>query len=634
MNSIIRFMRIVAVVVVCTATIAFSQGVTVTLVHMNDTHSHLDAYGPKDASLTGQIGGIARAATAIGTIRATEPNVLVLHAGDSFQGDPIFNAFLSVPEFEMLNQVGIDAMAVGNHEFAFGPDALAFVLSTAFPSGGFPLLSANLDLSGYPVLANWIEPSMIKTFDGKKVGIFGLLIPGEPTENPAPVIIQDTIFNVAAAMVQKLRGDGAEAVICLSHLGIYLDRILAANVPGIDFVIGGHDHFVFDTPIAVQNPLGATTYIFQAGQFYDHLGELKFTMDNGAVTIDSYKMIALDASVTPEPTVQAAVDVIKEGVVAKFGDLYHEVVGITPNDIAKRIDAKTPLRDTPMGNLVTDAYRSFTGTDIAIDALGLISEKLYKGPIIGADIFRALSYGYDPATGWGFTLATFDITGAELVKGMEFGLSQLEVTDDFFLQYSGVRFRYDASKPVGERVILSSINIDRKGFDPAAKYSVTVNSGAVMLLGLVGINVENLVMLPDYEYTAVKNFIAQKREISYQSQGRIIEFRGNVPLAKGGNGKGRVSNGIAIANSPNPFNPSTVIHYELPDLGQVRVAVFNTLGQQVALLYDGEGTAGAHDVTWNAAGEASGVYFYVVRFTPLQNSSPPAVKIGKMILAK
>ncbi len=631
MNHVIRTLRILAFLVISTATIALSQGVTVTLLHINDTHSHLDGFGPKDAELNDQLGGIARAATAIGTIRATEPNVLLLHAGDSFQGDPIFNTYFSVPELQLLNQLGVDAMAVGNHEFGYGPDALAYVLSTAFPSGGFPLLSANLDLSGYPTLANWIEPSMIKTIGGVKIGIFGLLIPGEPSENAAPVIIEDTIFNVAATMVQQLRGEGAQAVICLSHLGIYLDRILAENVPGIDFIVGGHDHFVFDQPVAVQNPLGATTYIFQAGSFYEYLGDLKFTIDNGAVTIDSYHMITLDGSVTPDPTVQAAVNEIKLGVVAKFGDLYHEVVATTPNDISKFLDVKTPLRDTPLGNLVTDAYREFTGTDIAIDALGLISEKLYKGKIVGADIFRTLSYGYDPATGYGLTLATLDIKGSELVKGMEFGLSQLGITDDFFLQYSGMRFRYDPQMPVGQRVILSSIDIHGQGFNPEATYSATVNSGAVMLLGLIGINVENVVMLPDYEFNVVKNFIAEKHEISYQSQGRILEMPRNIPLAAQGK---KPAKGITVGNSPNPFNPSTIIHYELPDVGQVRVAIFNTIGQQVALLVDGEGTAGAHDVTWNAAGEASGVYFYALRFTPSQKDAPPLVKFGKMVLAK
>src|SRR5437016_1914165 len=107
-----------------------AAGTTITLLHVNDTHSHLDAIGPKDAALKGTLGGIARAATVIGQLRAIEPNVLLLHAGDVFQGDPMFNAYFGVPEFQLMKQLGFDAMAVGNHEFDFGPGVLNDVLTT------------------------------------------------------------------------------------------------------------------------------------------------------------------------------------------------------------------------------------------------------------------------------------------------------------------------------------------------------------------------------------------------------------------------------------------------------------------------------------------------------------------------
>src|SRR5262249_3019783 len=151
-------------------------------------------------------------------------------------------------------------------------------------------------------------------------------------------------------------------------------------------------------------------------------------------------------------------------------------------------------------NLVTDAFRQKTGTELAITALGLISEKIYKGPVTGADVFRSLSYGFDEGTGLGFQLATFEITGAELLKGMEIGLSQIEIGDDFFLQYSGLRFKYDASQPVGQRVITKSITMEGKTFSPLATYTVTVNTGIAALLGTLGVNVKNIRVLPDFEF--------------------------------------------------------------------------------------------------------------------------------------
>ena len=100
---------------------------TITLLHVNDTHSHLDAWGPKDRHLDGTLGGMAKAASVIAAVRATEPNVLLLHAGDVFHGDLFFNEYFGVPELQLMKQLGFDAMAVGNHEFDFGPDVLADV---------------------------------------------------------------------------------------------------------------------------------------------------------------------------------------------------------------------------------------------------------------------------------------------------------------------------------------------------------------------------------------------------------------------------------------------------------------------------------------------------------------------------
>jgi len=123
---------------------ALSAQTTITVLHVGDSHSHLDGLGPRDAALKDTQGGIARVATIVGGIRATEPNTLFLHAGDAFQGDLFFNAFFGIPELTILNQLGLDAMTVGNHEFDFGPGVLALALSQ---SGDTPLLATNLDFS-------------------------------------------------------------------------------------------------------------------------------------------------------------------------------------------------------------------------------------------------------------------------------------------------------------------------------------------------------------------------------------------------------------------------------------------------------------------------------------------------------
>ena len=263
-----------------------ARPVTITLLHVNDTHSHLDAWGPKDRHLEGTIGGMAKAASVIAAVRASEPNVLLLHAGDVFHGDLFFNQYFGVPEMQLMKQLGFDAMAVGNHEFDFGPDVLAGSLAAAYGDGTLPLLSANLDLSGYPALATWIEPNMIEEVAGVAIGIFGMTVPDDVMNSPAPVRIlgagdPEMLMGIAAQQVADLRSRGAEVVICLSHLGVLYDRAIAANVPGIDIIVGGHDHDVFERPEVVTKPEGKPTLILQAGSHYEYVGRLRFTVDAG-----------------------------------------------------------------------------------------------------------------------------------------------------------------------------------------------------------------------------------------------------------------------------------------------------------------------------------------------------------------
>jgi len=221
---------ILSFLVVAFWTTSLTAQTTITLLHVNDTHSHLDAFGPKSFHLDGPIGGIAKAAIVIERVKATEPNVLLLHAGDFFVGDFFFNKYFGVPELQILKQLGVDAMAVGNHEFDLGPGPLADALTAGFAGGSFPVLSVNLNFSAFPPLQPWIQPSIMKTIGGVKIGIFGMTLPGNAQNVPAPVIIRDNIVEIATAAVANLKGAGADVVICLSHLGFYYDKIIVANV--------------------------------------------------------------------------------------------------------------------------------------------------------------------------------------------------------------------------------------------------------------------------------------------------------------------------------------------------------------------------------------------------------------------
>lgn len=628
MNTIIKNLFSVIFILLFQSGVIFAQGVEITVLHVNDSHSHLDATGPKDVNLDGTLGGISKAATVIGMVRAVEPNVLLLHAGDFCVGELFYNKYFGVPELQIMKQLGFDAMAVGNHEFDFGPEVLSGVLAEGFAGGSFPVVSANLDMSGYPVLENWITPSVIKNVNGVKVGIFGMTIP-DPMNNPSPVIVSEDLAPIAMQTITDLRTSGADIIIMLSHLGIMYDQLIASNVPGIDFIVGGHDHYVFQQPVVVTNPSGKSTRIVQAGENYKYVGKLKFTFDNGIITYNNYEVLPVDANIPPVPEIQGVVDYLKAGIVEQYGDVYHTVLGTSVNELYKDQIPTSPFKDTPLGNLITDAYRDKTNTQASITANGLISEKIYQGAIVGADVFRAASYGFDEETGLGFKLATFDIQGAELLKGLEIGLSQIEVNEDYFLQVSGMRFDYNLNKPVGHRINPGSIRINNQPFIPVMTYSVTVNAGLLGLLMQLGVNVQNVNVTDILEFTAIKDYIVKLSDVNYVSEGRIIDKsvhqQKNNPLS---NGNAQKPGSFRLYNNyPNPFNPSTTIKYEIPATGFVSVIIFNMLGQEVAVLVNESQQAGIHEVNWNASNMPSGVYFYRIKTSGYSDTR-------KMILVK
>ena len=502
-----------------------SQADTLTIVHVSDTHSHLVPFGPKDDAGRGTVGGIARVATIIGSIKRSTSNVVALHGGDFFQGDMMFNVYLGVPELEILNRLGFDAMAVGNHEFDISPATLESTLAQAFESGGFPLLSANLVLDGYASLDRFVLPSIVKRIGNLRVGIFGMTTPMTNVySHPAPVIVDSNVVQIAAAAVESLRAQDVDLIILLSHLGVELERLIASSVAGIDIVLSGHDHVAFKQPEVIQNPSGITWHV-ASGSHYRHVARLTMEVGSEKLRIIDYHLIPVDSTVREEAMTAAFVDTLLAGVEGKFGEFYFYPVAFAESDIDEVPHPDREYKDTPLGNLICDAFRSATNTHIALTAGGFISEKIFKGVITAADIFRTVSYGYDPATALGFKLATFELLGKDLVKGLEFGIADIEHSDEYFVQVSGMSFAYDPTKPrTGGQVDVESIRIDGKPLDPLAYYTVTTTEGIVEQLGLVGLSPVNLRILDIHEFTAVKDYIVRLDTVRYVSEGRIVDL--------------------------------------------------------------------------------------------------------------
>lgn len=575
---------------------------TLTIIHLNDTHSCLS---PRNADPNGTIGGIARAATIIGQIRMTNKNVLTLHAGDSFVGDMFFNYYYGAAEFKLLQMLGLDAMTIGNHEFDLTPHILDTACTYGLAENGFPLLSANLLIPDTELqdLKKYVKPYIIKQFGNIKAGIFGLTTPAANSiSQPSPAFIDTNLGITAGAMVQELTQQGCSVIILLSHLGITYDKMIAAAVPGINIIIGGHDHYLLES-VPVITTSGQTTWIVQAGANYSHIGQTMVFVNNGRVTGISSANIPLDNSIPEEESVKSAVDNMINEIETAYGiPFYAGQVGIATGNFTQSTDIySSGPYDTPLGNLVTDAYRDTTKTDIAIIAGGSLALDLNQGAITPSDLFRAIGYGFNEVNGLDFRLVTFKITGAELWKAFESVLSMVEENDEFLPQVSGMKYFAVLPDPPGER--LKSIEVAEIPLDPSRTYSVTVNEFLMVpLREWFNIEVSEIHLYTDYtEFQALLDYVIKKQVISPYSEGRVV-----LPVEQT---EMTVDKFELLQNYPNPFNPSTTISYSLSERQNVTLKIYNSLAQEVATLSEGEMDAGKHRVEWNGDRFSSGIYF-------------------------
>ncbi|MCU0414615.1 MAG: 5'-nucleotidase C-terminal domain-containing protein [Ignavibacteriaceae bacterium] len=605
----------------------FSQTDTITILHVNDTHSCLASLGPRSTALEGTQGGISRAATVIGMTKMTEQNVLTLHGGDVFIGDLFFNKFFGVAEFQLMASLGFDAMALGNHEFDLTPAILDTALRNSFPPGyGFPFVSSNLVLDDPQVqpLKDYIFPYTIKQFGNTKVGIFSLLTPETNVFSlPSPAVVDTSIAMTALAMIDSLTSQGCNLIICLSHLGIYYDQDLAANIPGINIIVSAHDHFTTDQPIEVSDPLGGTTYIVQADAFYKCIGKMKIAVSSTGMELIDYSIIDLDATIPEEPTVKAVVNGLITEIENTWGPVYTQQIGLATaffEEVATNLGENGP-HDTPIGNLVTDAYRWKTETEVAITVGGSTAQPIYEGPLVAADAFRVVGYGFNEVNGLGFRIVKFKLSGADLIAGLEFGVSMAEYNDELFPQVSGMSYWYNLAKPPFSRI--EYVEVGGVPLDPQQEYSITANEFLLTALS----SMLPITIIDPYLYADSSEFQVLSEYIISQLTITPIN-RGNIVAGVKGIDEGELPEQFRLEqNYPNPFNPSTKISYQLTVSSDVVLKVYDVLGNEVATLVDEYKPAGIYEIEFNASALTSGVYFY-------QLNAGDFVQTKKMILLK
>ncbi|MGB3592426.1 MAG: metallophosphatase [Nonlabens sp.] len=264
-----------------------TTGTKITILHTNDTHSHIEpiAGGRNDGR-----GGAARRAAVINKVRKENPNTLLLDCGDIFQGTPYFNFYGGELEIKLMSMMGYDAATMGNHDFDNGIEGLYQQL----PHANFDFVISNYDFSNTVMDGQSLQNRVFERA-GIRIGLFGLGIELQGLVDPKmykETQYQDPI-EVARDQVAILRDDkNCDLVICMSHLGYSYrgskvsDQVLAASTSGIDLIIGGHTHTFLDQPELATNSEGDSVLINQVGCYGINLGRIDFTMKRDKVQKD------------------------------------------------------------------------------------------------------------------------------------------------------------------------------------------------------------------------------------------------------------------------------------------------------------------------------------------------------------
>ncbi|ANB34384.1 5'-nucleotidase [Rhodovulum sulfidophilum] len=448
-----------------------------TLLHTNDVHARLepiskyDSDCPEEDNLAGAcFGGTARLATAIAAARAEGGPMLLLDAGDQFQGTLFYSYYKGKAVAEMVNRLGYDAMAVGNHEFDDGPEGLADFAARVT----MPLLMANADLSAEPLLRDAILKSTVIEVAGERIGVIGLTPQGNPDlASPGPDIVFTDPVGAAQAEADRLTAEGIDKIVLLSHSGHETDKRIAAETTGIDVIVGGHSHTLLsNTDAAAAGPyptmLGRTA-IVQAYAYGRYLGRVDLVFDDaGGLVSAGGDPILLDASVAEDAEIKA-----------RIAELAKPLEEIRQNVVAETtapIDGdrgSCRAGECAMGNLVAEAMLDRVrsqGIQVAIQNGGGLRASIDEGPVTMGEVLTVLPFRN--------TLSTFHVSGATLRAALEHGLGLAEEGAGRFPQVAGLRFIWAPGAEPGQRLRKVEVKegTDWEPLDPDKSYGLVSNN--------------------------------------------------------------------------------------------------------------------------------------------------------------
>jgi len=456
---------------------------TLNILHINDFHSRFDPITGSDSNCDAEtdaagecFGGIARLKTIIDDTRAKYEtgNSLLLSAGDNFQGSLYYTTYKSKVVSDFFNQMGFDVVATGNHEFDDGPEEFMKFIEAA----EFPIIGGNFDVTKDEGLRGKIEGSIVVEVGGEKIGIIGATTEDTPEiASPGDVEFHDVIQYVRGAS-EALDAAGVNKIILLSHIGYTEDLNVAAALPLVDVIVGGHSHSLLGSmegavgpyPTMVANPDGVEVPVVQANQYGKYLGDIAITWDdNGVVTKAEGEPFLIDASVVADEDFKGQLATL----LGPIEEMTSQVIGSTTDKLEGAREV-CRVMECSMGNLLADAILDRVadqGATIAFQNGGGIRASIDAGEITVGDVLTVLPFSN--------TLATVQVSGADVIEALENGVSDIENGAGRFAQVAGLKYTYTLANPAGDRI--SDVMVKGEGdtwvpIDEDATYTVVTNN--------------------------------------------------------------------------------------------------------------------------------------------------------------
>ena len=440
------------------------------LIEITDFHGYLQNSGKLNDGTVIIQPRAAVIAKQLKDIKTTNPDTVILSGGDMFQGTPLSNVLKGQPVIAMMNNIGFDAMALGNHEYDWGIDTVIDTRTATLKNSAIPVLAANVydKTTGKPV--SYVKPYVMLKKDGINIGVIGMVDNLEFPFIIMPLYIQNVDFKdpvpIVNTLAAQLRAQGAKVVIVVAHMGAVTGASgvstghlidFANKVTGVDAIFGGHTHTIVTTKVK-GIPVGVANCYSQG--FLD----LKLTVNpdgkvtTGDMTYYNSENLYNVASPMVDPEVQAIVVQANQAVGPKF----NEIIGNAATELTRSQSAQ-PYADSALGNWVAEVTRKTANADFGFANNGGLRIDIPKGNITVGEMFQLMPFDN--------TIITVKMTGEQL----KILLEQAVQNNGRGIQVAGLSFIYDPTQPNFKRVIKITKS-DGSLLAPNASYLVATNN--------------------------------------------------------------------------------------------------------------------------------------------------------------